>query len=54
MRLVNDRWRYLEEKLTLLACNTLNGLDRHIISRMQDGRGRVFHMQGEDFRSNLR
>ena len=52
--LVNDRWRYLEERLTLMACNNLRGLQPHIISRMEDGRGRIFRMQGEDFRPKLR
>lgn len=49
--LLDWRWRYLEEKITVIACNSpLDALPAPIRSRLLDGRAAVFTIAGEDAR----
>ena len=52
--LLNDRWRFILTNLTILTCNRLSNLERHIRSRLGDGRARLFELTGPDHRPLLR
>lgn len=50
-RLIDERWRHMDDRLTLLATNSgINALPEKVASRMQDGRGEVIKMAGPDMR----
>lgn len=51
LRLIDQRWRHIDERLTLLATNSpIHQLPDKVASRLHDGRGRVIAMQGPDLR----
>ena len=52
--LINERWRHIDNRLTIVACNHINKLDAHIKSRINDGRAKVFYMKGPHFRNTLK
>jgi len=50
-RLIDERWRSLDEKLTLLATNVnLDRLPQKVASRLRDGRSAIVQMGGRDMR----
>ena len=49
--LLDERWRNMDRRVTLLATNGgLGELDESIASRLQDGRARVVTLAGQDMR----
>lgn len=52
--LINERWRHLDVCLTIVSCNSIAKLDRHIQSRMKDGRGKIINMKSTNFRNTLK
>lgn len=51
LRLIDERWRAMDSRLTLLATNSrLNALPEKVASRLRDGRARVVEMRGVDQR----
>lgn len=51
LRLIDERWRRMDQGLTLLATNSrINALPDKVASRLRDGRGEVIEMQGADMR----
>lgn len=51
MRLIDERWRRMDEGLTLLATNSrINALPGKVASRLRDGRAVVIEMAGPDMR----
>jgi DNA replication protein DnaC len=50
-RLIDERWRSMGDKLTLLATNvSLDRLPDKVASRLRDGRASIIHMGGRDMR----
>lgn len=50
-RLIDERWRSMEERLTLLATNaSVRALSPRVASRLQDGRAQVVTIAGGDMR----
>lgn len=51
LRLIDERWRRMDEVLTLCALNgRINSLPGKVQSRLQDGRGQVIAIGGTDLR----
>jgi DNA replication protein DnaC len=51
MRLIDERWRRMDNRLTLLATNaTMQSLPPKIASRLRDGRASVVALAGRDMR----
>lgn len=51
MRLIDERWRSMGDRLTLLATNApVSRLPAKVASRLADGRGSVVEMGGRDLR----
>jgi len=51
LRLIDDRWRAIDNNLTLCATNSrLNALPGKVASRLRDGRAEVIETQGADMR----
>jgi DNA replication protein DnaC len=51
LRLMDERWRHLNDRLTLLATNgSLSKLPGKVESRLRDGRASVYTLGGEDMR----
>lgn len=51
MRLIDERWRSLDQCLTLCAMNgRLNALPEKVASRLRDGRARIVEVKGDDQR----
>ena len=50
-RLIDERWRHMDKRLTLLATNAgIERLPEKVASRLRDGRSRVFTLSGRDMR----
>jgi DNA replication protein DnaC len=55
LRLMDERWRSINSKITLLATNTaVDNLAPKVASRLKDGRAMVVKVEGKDIRPYLK
>lgn len=50
LRLVDERWQHIDDRLTLFAANTLATLEPKVRSRLGDGRALLLHLDEADWR----